>query len=80
MYPDKKAGFGSTTWGKLALKRFVSLKLVYLGQHFISSLSRNPTGLSILDSELELPLWDGCVVLLKRSEPNIFVSDLNVNE
>lgn len=42
MYPDKKAGFGSTTCGKLALKCFVSLKLVYLGQHFLSSLTRNP--------------------------------------
>lgn len=78
MYPDKWADFGSTICGKLALNFFVSLQLVYLGQHFLSPLTRNPIDLSILDlseeTELELPLCDGCVVLLKRSEPNIFFS------
>lgn len=75
MYPDKKADFGSTICGKFALKIFVSLQLVYLGQHFLSPLTRNPTDLSILGLREETLTWNGpFVVLLKRSELNIFVS------
>lgn len=85
MYPDKKADFGSTICGKLALKIFVSLQLVYLGQHFLSPLTRNPTYLSILGLSEETLTWncsfvDGCVVCLREVNQTSLFQLLNVND
>lgn len=60
VYPDKKADLGSTVCRKLALTYFlfVSLKLIYLGQHFLSPLARNQTDLSILGLSEETLSWN----------------------
>lgn len=61
----KKADLGSTVCGKLALIYFlfVSLKLIYLGQHFLSPLARNQTDLFILGLSEETLRWNWAFVM-----------------
>lgn len=85
MYPDKKADFGSTICGKLVFNFFASLKLVCLGQHFPSPLTRNPTDLSILGISEETLSWNCPFVMavwscLREVNQTSLFQLLNVND
>lgn len=70
---------------KIGFKIFVSLKLVYLGQHFLSSLIINPTDLSILGLNEETLCWNCPFVMavwfcLREVSQTSLFQLLNINE